>query len=162
MVNVVFGRENVEPGKFVLQCRHYFTKVKKPEWFEDNFIKRAIKGIDGADVLFEEALRSKWGHGISTEMLSTGCKVVCCIYYDTDSRVFFATQMGDNCIPFYAELARTRDFTLCFEHYPDIPNWCFKEGLFVHDGVVLGEYDFDDVYSNWIGEQMREADRLGI
>lgn len=35
---------------------YQFLRKKKPEWFTDEFVQKVIKGIDGADVLFEEAL----------------------------------------------------------------------------------------------------------
>lgn len=56
MLNIVFGRDNCEDPGYILDPRIYFTKHKKPEWFENDFVKRFLKEIDGSEVLFEEGL----------------------------------------------------------------------------------------------------------
>ena len=40
--------------------------MEKTEWFDDPFTKRVIKKIDQADVVFAEALKNRYGKGIST------------------------------------------------------------------------------------------------
>ena len=160
MLDIVFGRESVPCGRFVLDGRYYFTKMKLPGWFEDPFIKRVINGVDGAEVLFEEALKNRWGHGISTEMLSTGCKVLCCLYFDALDKVFFATQMGNNCIPYYMEIARSRDIMLCYEHFADMPGWCFEEGLVRLNGVVLTEDAYEEAYMDWVERETKNVESL--
>lgn len=148
MLNIVFGRDNCEDPGYILDPRIYFTKHKKPEWFENDFVKRFLKEIDGSEVLFEEALKNRFGHGISTEKMSTGCKTLCIIYYDSEGKTF-NDALGDNCIPFLMEIARTKDVNVFFEHYPDIPPEYFEEGLIRHKGKILGEYDFDDLFMEW-------------
>ena len=37
MLNIVFGRDNCEDPGYILDPRIYFTKHKKPEWFENDF-----------------------------------------------------------------------------------------------------------------------------
>lgn len=54
MLNIVFGRENLE--EFELDARLIFRRNKKPEWFQDEFVRQFLKEIDGTTVLFEEAL----------------------------------------------------------------------------------------------------------
>ncbi len=99
MLNIIFGREN--SPDFVLDTRIYFRRNKKPEWFEDEFVKRFLKEIDNSTVLFEEALKDYRGRGISTGMISTGCKTLCDIYYHGSDTIFYGSGMGDNCIPFF-------------------------------------------------------------
>ena len=45
----------VRLGEFTDDCivdvSSHFDLVKKPEWFQDNFVKQAIKGIDNTDVV---------------------------------------------------------------------------------------------------------------
>ena len=49
-------------GEFTDNCiidvSAHFDLVKKPEWFQDNFIKYVIKGIDNTDVIEGEFLKS--------------------------------------------------------------------------------------------------------
>lgn len=94
MLNVIFGRDFCT-REYVLDTRIYFRRNKRPEWFSDPFVQRFIYDIDGSTVLFEEALKDKNGHGISTEWLSTGCKTLCCIYYDKRNTLFYGSAMGD-------------------------------------------------------------------
>lgn len=148
MLNIIFGRDFCKQD-YVLDTRVYFRRHKKPEWFEDDFVKKFLMGVDGTTVLFEEALKNRWGHGISTDKISTGCKTLCCIYYDTEGKWFFGSAMGDNCVPYLMEIARNKEVNIFLEHYMDIPNEYFEEGLVRKDGIILGEYDFDDAYGDW-------------
>lgn len=151
MLNVVFGRHKAPKG-YVLDTRVYFSFNKKPSWFEDSFVKKFLKGVDGSEVLFEEAIKDKYGHGISTEMISTGCKTLCDIYYDTKGTCFYGSAMGDNCVPYLVEIARTKEVNIFLEHYMDIPTEVFEEGIVreMYTGRVLGEYDYCDIFDDWV------------
>lgn len=149
MLDIIFGRENVK-GNYILDTRIYFRREKKPEWFQDHFVQRVLKEVDHVDVLFEEALRDRFGHGISTEQISTGSKTLILIYFDKQDRLFNGSAMGDNCLKFLFEMARKRDIRVFFEHYPYIDSEYFEEGLVTMNGKILGEYDFDDAYCDWI------------
>jgi hypothetical protein len=152
MLNIVFGRDNCKDKKYILDPRIYFTKHKKPEWFQDDFVRRFLYDIDGSKVLFEEALINRHGHGISTEKMSTGCKTLCCIYYDREGKTFNGSAMGDNCIPYYMAIARKRDVNLFYEHFADIESKYFEEGLIYYNGHIVSEYEFEDLYSEWCKE----------
>jgi len=52
MVKIIFGWENCDHSKFVLDSRAYFRKHKKPEWFEDDFVKEFLKPVNGAPLFF--------------------------------------------------------------------------------------------------------------
>lgn len=54
--------------------RIWFKQNKKPEWFQDEFVKRVIREMDKAEVLFEEAIKDRFGHGIPPKYLSSGTK----------------------------------------------------------------------------------------
>lgn len=147
MLNIIFGREN--SPDFVLDTRIYFRRNKKPEWFEDSFVKKFLKEIDGSTVLFEEALKDYRGRGISTEMVSTGCKTLCDIYYHGSDTIFYGSGMGDNCIPFLMEIAAHNDITIVLEHYMDFPGEYFEKKLVRINGTVLTQDTYDDAYSDW-------------
>lgn len=146
MLNIIFGRENC--NDFILDTRIWFKKNKKPEWFEDAFVKEFLKEIDGTEVLFEEALKDYKGRGISTEKISTGCKTLCDIYY-SDDIIFYGSAMGDNCIPFLVRISEMKDVTIVLEHYMDFPKQYFKEGKVFYKGKALTQFDYDCAYSDW-------------
>lgn len=159
MLNVIFGRENLGDRKYVLDTRIYFSRNKKPEWFENDFVKAFLMDVDGTTVLFEEALKDVFGHGISTEMISTGCKTLCDIYYCTDTKViFYGSAMGNNCYPFLLDIAREREVWIFLEHYPLIDDKYFDEGLIFHNGKALSSFEFDCAYSDWCASTREEAD----
>ena len=160
MLNIIFGRENVPKElvpKVVLDCRPYFRWYKQPEWFEDPFVKEFLKVVDGTEVLFQEALKDYRGKGISTEMISTGCKNLCCIYYDINSEhIFFGTQLGDNCLPFLARIAEKRDVTIFLEHFADFPSECFKSTDIRCNGKRLTEEEYEDAYCDWCATTQKD------
>ena len=149
MINVIFGRENSDRSRFVLDSRTWFRKNKKPEWFEDDFVKRFLKDVDGSEVLFEEALKDYRGRGISTDKISSGCKTLCDLYYCNDNSIFNGSMMGDNCIPFIMEIAENKDFTMVLEHYMDFPPEAFEKGLIEINGQKVDQDGYDDAYSDW-------------
>lgn len=69
MLNFIIGRENIDLNQVDMDSRVYFKEFKKPEWFTDPFAVRVIKEIDKAEVIFEEALKNRFGHGIQWNSL---------------------------------------------------------------------------------------------
>ena len=152
MLNIIFGRENVPKElvpKVVLDSRSYFSLFKKPEWFEDPFVKEFLKSVDNTTVLFEEALKDYKGRGISTTMISTGCKTLCCIYFDVDDRIFYGSAMGNNCLPFLVRIAQKKDITIFLEHYADFPRESFSLVDMYCNGILLDQDKSVDAFSDW-------------
>lgn len=147
MLNIIFGRENA--SNLILDSRIYFSKNKKPEWFEDEFVKEFLAAIDKATVLFGEALSDYKGRGISTEMISTGSKTLCTIYFGERDNVYYGSTMGDNCIPFLMQIAGERDVTIVLEHYMDFPERYFVEKKITVNGEFVSQYEYDDAFSEW-------------
>lgn len=161
MLDIIFGRENV-PRELVpitvLNSVVFFRQNKKPEWFSDPFIQEFLKSIDGSDVLFEEALRDYRGHGISTEMMSTGCKTLCCIYYFPD-KIFHGSLLGDNCLPFLIRIAETHDITILLEHYADFTPKDIQKGIIRCNNQIVNQDAYDDAFSDW-NATTQEADYI--
>ena len=145
MLNIVFGRENLDA--FELDARLIFRRNKKPEWFQDELVKRFLKAIDGTTVLFEEALLDYKGRGISTEMISTGCKTLCCIYF-LDGW-FYGSLMGDNCVPFLLEIAAKKVVNIMLEHFLDIPDECFDTNDIRVNGSRVTVKEYENAYCVW-------------
>ena len=156
MVDIIFGREHSDRSRFVLDSRTWFRTHKKPEWFEDDFVKRFLKDVDGSTVLFEEALKDYQGRGISTDKISSGCKTLCDLYYCDDGSIFNGSMMGDNCVPFIMDIARKKDFTMVLEHYMDFPPEAFDEKLVTIKGIPVDQDGYDDAYSDWGAENDEE------
>lgn len=160
MLDIIWGRENAP--EFVLDTRIWFSRHKKPEWFENEFVKRFLKDIDGSTVLFQEALSDYRGRGISTEMISTGCKTLCDIYFCEDDTIFYGSAMGDNCLPFLIEIAQKKDVTIVLEHYADFEESAFQTGLIRSNGVIMDQDSYDDAFSDWSASTLEDdyLDRL--
>ena len=154
MLNVVFGRENLE--EFELDARLIFRRNKKPEWFQDEFVRQFLKEIDGTTVLFEEALLDYKGRGISTEMISTGCKTLCCIYF-LDGW-FYGSLLGDNCIPFLLKIAKKKDVNIMLEHYMDIPDEDFISNDIRVNGSRVNVEEYEDAYCLWCATEEEDFD----
>ena len=129
--------------------KSFFRRNKKPEWFEDDFVKEFLYEIDGSKVIAQEALLDYRGRGISTEMISTGCKSLCCIYYCYKDHIFNGSLMGDNCIPFLMRIAENHDVTIVLEHYMDFPEQYFRTGKIMMYDRLLDQDDYDDAFSAW-------------
>lgn len=154
MLNIVFGRENLE--EFELDARLIFRRNKKPEWFQDEFVRQFLKEIDGTTVLFEEALLDYKGRGISTEMISTGCKTLCCIYF-LDGW-FYGSLLGDNCIPFLLKIAEKKDVSIMLEHYMDIPDEDFISNDIQVNGSRVNVEEYEDAYCLWCATEEEDFD----
>lgn len=96
-----------EPRDIIIQRPSiYFNRVKKPEWFEDPFVKELLLKIEGTTVLFEEALKDRHGHGKSADKICNSCRSVIMMKFlpeNTYSDEFF----GKNCWPFIFRLAES-------------------------------------------------------
>lgn len=131
MLYIIWGRKNIPnelKHKMIMDSRPYFQYAKRSEWFEDDFVKELLLTVDNTTVLFEEALKDYRGRGIITEMISTGCKTVCCILHNSE-KIFHGSLMGDNCLPFLLRIVEKSDRTVLFEHLARFPEEAFEKGL---------------------------------
>lgn len=159
MLTIIFGRENVPEElkpKVYLASPDFFELYKKPEWFSDPFVQEFLMAIDGTEVLFEEALKDYKGRGISTMMISTGCKTLCCVYFHPE-RIFYGSLMGDNCMPFLLRIADKQDITLVFEHCVIFEEEHYVNHVIMNNGKrICNGDDFDDSYAVWVEEKNRD------
>lgn len=95
-----------EPKGLVISPDSIFNIGKKPEWFDNELIKKIIKDIDGATVIYQEGLMDKWNYGISTRELSTGCKAVICVYF-FPNKIYGSDTFGNNCWESIIEVAKS-------------------------------------------------------
>lgn len=147
-LHIIFGRENC-PSEYILDTRIYFRKHKKPEWFENEDVKEFLLGVEGTTVLFEEALKDRDGHGISTEMICTGCKTLCDILFGDENLIYNGSAMGDNCIPYLMKIAEKRNITIFLEHYMDFPEVYFDEKRILFNGRFLTQDEYDEEFCKY-------------
>lgn len=151
MLDIIWGRENV-PRELVpitvLNSPYFFYKHKKPEWFATPFVQEVVRTIDKGEVITGEVIRDYKGVSVSTEVLSTGTKTLCCMYFDKD-HIFYGSLLGDNCLPFLIRIAETRDITILLEHYADFAPEDVEKGLIRCNGVILNQYAYDCSFSDW-------------
>lgn len=123
----------VKTGKFTKDCitqvSEFFDLFKKKEWFEDEFVRKVIKGIDKSEVIKGEYIESPVFGGMPPQYLSSGSKALILMKMQPDL-VVYATRCGNNCAPYLIELATERDVTVMLHHpfrFPDV----FPDGFVI-------------------------------
>lgn len=116
--------------------------------------KKILELIDGATVIDGLVLKSRTGDVIPPDYLSTGAKVMICIYEFPDL-VFNITQMGNNVIPLLIELCSKEDRTVL--SYRLIPIYQLSEIPLQKDyqNYQVSEDSYDDV-DEWLEEIMND------
>lgn len=159
MLDITFGRTNCGNHRVIEDPRVFFKRYKEPWWFEDEFVKKFLLDIDKSTVLFEEALKDRWGRGISSSVISTGCKTLCCLYFNEDPDIYFnGSAMGDNCVKFLVEIAKIKDVHIFLEHFSDEYLKLARQGILYHNGELLDEDSFEDLFADWVDEWYRSSE----
>ncbi len=110
MLKIIMGTETVDQFKpdgyrFYLTTGDVFDAWKQASWFEEDFVKRVIRGIDKAEVELGFSVRSlETGEGFSVNDLSGGAKYLILLYILRDKPILVKTTMGENCVPYLEEL----------------------------------------------------------
>ncbi len=139
---------------------YQFLRKKKPEWFTDKFVQRVIKGIDGADVLFEEALKDRFGHGISPEKLSSTAKVAIMMKYFPEW-IYAVCSFGRNAWPYICELLQGGYTLTMIVNYFVLSEDVLNKGfdVYLDDKLILDEDSLEDAiadYFDMLSEQRKE------
>lgn len=149
MLNIVFGRENAPEG-YVLDTRVYFKRHQKLSWFEDPFVQKIAFNIGGNKHVMKNVFEAPNGNLITEDKLPTGCKTLCCIYFEENNeKYFYGSAMGDNCVTFLMDIARNKNINIFLEHFMDIPGKYFEEGIVYVNHKVVTEWEYEDLYSRW-------------
>ena len=132
-----------EPQGLAKNVKSWFNGLKNKDWFNDEFVKEIIKGIDDTVAVKDEYLESPVFGGMSPERLSGGCKAVI-LMYELDVPVY-ATKCGDNCSPYILKVAEKKDITICLHHC--LMGWGRDfDATFIETGVVthtIKEYVYE-------------------
>lgn len=85
----------------------YFDDHKKPEWFNDPWVKEVIKKIDHVDAIKDEYMVSPILGAMTPMHLSSGCKSLILLRQNPMCNVY-ATRCGDNCAKYIYIRSRRR------------------------------------------------------
>lgn len=150
------------PNNCCPTASYQFSTNKKPEWFNDIFVQKVLREIDGAEVLFEEALKDRYGHGISTEMVSSTSKYTILMYFFPEW-TFITAAFGENAWPLICEILNSgKSLTMLVNSHiyaHNILNKGFK--VYMDDVLVTDDTTFYNKLSTYfdaVSEEMRELD----
>lgn len=159
MLNLIFSRYKADDNALVYDdSRILFTQRKRAEWFQDQYVQRIIKEVDGATVVDGLVLKSRYGQIIPPEYLSTGSQTAICVYEFPDY-IFNATQMGDNALYFALKLAVNRNITLLT--YRSLPLYWLRELSLQKDYKSLDIAGMDNatvinLFDEWLKEGLND------
>ena len=116
MLHIYFG----DMPEAIYNTEVYFKHTYEEEWFEDDFAKAVIKGVDKSKVLDKHLIQSPVLGMIPPLMLSGGTKTLLLIK-NCPNQVFNASTCGDNCAKYILQIAKKRDVTINLRHVMNFP-----------------------------------------
>ena len=119
----------------------YFKNTYEDSWILDDFAKKAIKKVDGSDVIDAQTIKSPVLGVIPPTELSGGVKTLLLIKNCPDE-VFNASTCGDNCARFILELAKAKDVTINLRHIMDFDKTKFTAKVLNDNSTVHGMEEF--------------------
>ena len=125
---------------YVRHTKDYFKINKKKEWFNNDFVKKVIKGVDNSEHIKDEYIESPVLGAIPSLLLSSGCKNLI-ILYNVDNINLYCSGCGDNCAEYIVELAKSKDITITLFHPIKFPNE-FRAVIMNDNTVVTNYFDF--------------------
>lgn len=154
MLNLLYTRQKApDITKAYQDCRYFFSKNKKAEWFKDPFVQTVMKGIDGTTLIDGFVLKNGDGDVIPPEYLPTGTKAVICTYEFPDL-IFNGTQMGYNAFKFIQELCKKQDRTVLMYKY--MPEQLLEGLVLQKDYKPFNLADYDDLVDDWLEESRQD------
>lgn len=123
-----------EPENGILLVDRWFNRNKKKDWFNQDFVREVILGIDQTAAVKDEYLESPVFGGMSPDRLSSGCKAVIALYVQ-DKRPVLVSCCGDNCIPYILKVSDMRDAHIYLRHCMKFP--MKFEAVFADSGVAV-------------------------
>ena len=116
MLHIYFG----DMPEAIYNTEVYFKNTYEEEWFEDDFAKVVIKGVDKSKVLDKHLIQSPVLGMIPPLMLSGGTKTLLLIKNCPD-QIFNASTCGDNCAKYILRIAKKHDVTINLRHVMNFP-----------------------------------------
>lgn len=101
--------------KVMTDAPDYFDVAFKPEWFEDDLVKKMIKDVDKSDVIGPYLIISPVLGPIAPTYLSGGVKVLILLLKEPKF-IYNLSNCGDNCAKWILEICKDRDIVAYLEH----------------------------------------------
>lgn len=141
--NILSPRLNIAFGDYyesiIFNTEVYFRNTFRPEWLEDEQIKKAIRDIDQSIVINGNAIESPVFGIMPPTKLSRGLKTLM-LMYNNPHMVFNASTCGDNCVPFIEEMIKEKDILIGLYHAMDFSKKDFKAYI-ANGDVVVNSYE---------------------
>ncbi len=123
-----------EPRDYLYNVSANFNSGFRPEWLEDDFIKRAILDIDNTTVLSPYCLQSPVLGQIAPSFLSNGVKnIILTKFTDFIKR---GGCYGDNCSYWLGEISKQKDVLIYLTHYLHFPDNYEFDASVIDTGAV--------------------------
>ncbi len=111
MLSIIFGKID----GVVYNTSLYFKNQFSQEWLEDKFVQNMISDVDSSKVLSSHAIESPVMGIIPPTSLSGGVKTLILID-KMPSKLFNASNCGDNCAPWLLRIGAEKDVTINLRH----------------------------------------------
>lgn len=111
----------------------YFNLHKSKDWFNNDYVRKIIKDIDGVTAVKDEYMEEPILGAMSPERLSSGCKALILLYTVPDINIY-ASRMGDNCAKYIIDISKEKDITITLHHAMLFP--CDFEARILDNGVI--------------------------
>lgn len=107
--------------KCVTNPSKYFDIHKDKDWFNNDYVRRIIKDIDGVIAVKDEYMEEPIFGAMSPERLSSGCKALILLYIHPELNIY-ASRMGDNCAKYLIDMSKEKDITVTLHHAMVFPH----------------------------------------
>ena len=105
-------------GQYVWNINAYFRNKMFVEWMNDDLVREMVKDVDKTEVIRDGCLKSSVLGYISPEELSSGVKMLICLYKDPSFRYYRGALMGDNCYKWVLKIAEMKDIYIHLGYSP--------------------------------------------
>ncbi len=122
MLHILICSYNELPEDYLIKVSEYFDEAFEPDWFQDEFVRRVVQGIDHSMVVGDGGscmIQNDVLGIIPPQYLSTGCKAILLAYKENPK--LDGNKLGDNCIPYLLELALQKDIFISTSHMIQFP-----------------------------------------
>ena len=132
MLNLYLGKNKDS----IYPAGGYFRTWIEYDVLTEDFPKKVIKEIDKSDVVGSQLIISPVLGPISPDRISGGSKALI-ILYCTDC-IMDIDSMGENCYPYLAELADSKDISISMDHIVNLYNHGFRGKIHIlnNDNIV--------------------------
>lgn len=133
MIKLYFGHLDNE----LFSGNGFFNSTVDEGVLLTDFGKAVVKSIDNSEVYGRNLIISPILGGIPPERLSGGTKTLLSLYSE-DNVIFRLSAMGDNCLPFLADIAKIKDITLSTSEFrPLFRNSSLDKVLVLNDNSIV-------------------------